>query len=482
MTLRSRDHLDQLAPLGGAGGPQLLVRDRVDRGPGRRVGGVVHPARAEVAVEQLAHRHADPGGDVDAVGDMGDRHVADLAVRPQVVPHLARDFAVAGADAVGAAARAERELRHAERLGGLVGVGAAAADERVHVEPEVADERGEHAGDLRGRVGVVAGGHRRVGGEDRALARGGQGVLARHAVLGRRAGDLQPGQRRMALVEVDDAGLHAERVQHAHAADAEQRVLPQPDLGVADVKPRGDPAVRDAVLGPVGVEQQQRHAADVDPPHLGHDVAAHDGDGDRQRLAVVAGDERRGDAVGVRLDPVFVLPARAVDALAEVAVAVHEPDREHRHAAVRGLLENVAGQHAEATGVDRERAVDRVLGAEEGDGALLGHARGDHLRRAVGLDRALQRVDALEEALVLRQLGQPLGMRLLQLPYRVAEGQVPAPRVDVREQLGTTRCPGPPVVVCDRRERPEWFGQPRAQSDRRSAEVGGARVEQGAAV
>ena len=53
------------------------------------------------------------------------------AVGPQVVPHLARDLAVAGADAVGDPARAQRELGHAERLGLLVGVRAAAADERV---------------------------------------------------------------------------------------------------------------------------------------------------------------------------------------------------------------------------------------------------------------------------------------------------------------------------------------------------------------
>ena len=76
----------------------------------------------------------------------------------------------------------------------------------------------------------------------------------------------------MALVEVHDAGLDAERVQRAHAADAEQRVLREPQLGVADVQARRDPAVGDVVLGPVGVEQQQRDAADVDAPDLGDDL------------------------------------------------------------------------------------------------------------------------------------------------------------------------------------------------------------------
>ncbi len=354
----------------------------------------------------------------------------DRAVGPEVVPHLARDLAVAGADAVGAAAGAERELGHAERLGRLVRVRAAAAHERLHVEAEVAHQRRERARDLGGRVGVVARRHRRVGGEDRALARGGQRVLARDALLGRQAGELEAGERGVALVEVHDAGLDAERVQRPHAADAEQRVLPQPHLGVADVEPRGDPAVGDAVLRPVGVEQQERHAADVDAPDLGDDVAPDERHGDGERLAVAVGHERGGHAVGIGVDPVLVLPAGAVDALAEVAVAVHQPDRDQRHGAVGGLLEDVARQHAEAAGVDGERAVDGVLGAEERDGVLRRDAGGRDRRRALGLHRALQRVDALEEALVGREVLQAAGMRLLQLPDRVAERQLPALRVD----------------------------------------------------
>ena len=90
----------------------------------------------------------------------------------------------------------------------------------------------------------------------------------------------------MTLVEVDDPGLDAEGVQRAHAADAEQRVLPQPHLGIADVEARGDPAVAHAVLRPVRVEQQQRHATDVDAPDLRDDVAPGDRDGDRHRRAV----------------------------------------------------------------------------------------------------------------------------------------------------------------------------------------------------
>ena len=53
---------------------------------------------------------------------------------------------------------------------------------------------------------------------------------------------------------------------------------------------------------------------------------------DRDRLAVVARDERGGQAVRIGVDPVLVLPAAGVDALAEVAVAVQEADGDQRPA------------------------------------------------------------------------------------------------------------------------------------------------------
>ena len=84
--------------------------------------------------------------------------------------------------------------------------------------------------DLLGRVGVVAGRHRGVGGEHGALARrgdaGGQ-LLARVQLLGR---ELHRRERGVALVEMDHPGLDPERGERAHAAGAEQHVLGQADV------------------------------------------------------------------------------------------------------------------------------------------------------------------------------------------------------------------------------------------------------------
>src|SRR5438477_270043 len=78
------------------------------------------------------------------------------------------------------------------------------------------------------------------------------------------------------------------------------------------------------------------------------DLGLADRDRYGQRRPVAAGDERGRDALGIGIDPVLVLHAAGIDALAEVAAAVHQPDGDQRHGPVRGLFEQIARQHAEA--------------------------------------------------------------------------------------------------------------------------------------
>ena len=380
-----------------------------------------------MAVEQLAHRRAEPRRDVGAVGHVRDRHLVDRPVGPQVVPHLARDLAVALGDAVGDPARAQRELGHAERLRLLVGVRAAAPHELVRIDAQLGREPGQRLRHLRGRIGVVAGRHRRVGREHGPPPDGLERVLERAAgrlALGAR--QLQARERRVALVEVHDAGIDPERVQRAHAADPEHRVLAEPHAGIADVQPRRDPAVGQVVLRPVGVEQQQRHAADVDAPDLRDHLAVADRHRHGDRLAVRARHQRSGHAMRIGLDPVLVLPAGRVDPLAEVAVAVHQADRDEREPHVRGLLEDVARQHAETAGVDRQRLVDRELGAEERSRAVLGHRLGQERLVEPLVDRRLQRGDARGGSPRRRRAGRACRAAPLRAAGRGCRGTAPS--------------------------------------------------------
>ena len=90
-------------------------------------------------------------------------------------------------------------------------------------------------------------------------------------------------------------------------------------------------------------------------------------DGD---LHAVAQRDRHG--VRVEVGEALLLPAVGDEALAEVAVAVEEADADERHAEVARRLQVVAGEHAEAAGVLRERLGDAELGREVGDPARAG--------------------------------------------------------------------------------------------------------------
>ncbi len=72
----------------------------------------------------------------------------------------------------------------------------------------------------------------------------------------------------MALVRVEHLHVEAERLEHAHAAHAEEDLLLQPVLDVAAVEAVGDLAHVGFVVVDVGVEEVERCTADVRSPHL----------------------------------------------------------------------------------------------------------------------------------------------------------------------------------------------------------------------
>ena len=398
-----------------------------------------------------------------AVGDVADRDLVERAVGPERVPHLAGDLAVAARDAVGGAAQAQRELGDADGLALGVGVRPREPEDVAAGRAQLVDDRADRLLEQLDRVGVVARRDRRVRREDRARARGLDRLVGGHAGGDRLARELERRERGVALVHVDHAGVDAEPAEQPHPADAEQDVLGEPGRLVADVQARRDPALHLRVVGAVDVEQVERHAADVDAPDLGGDVLARDRDGERQDVAVVVGDERGGGPLGVGRDPVLVLPAARVDALAEVALLVHQADRDERQRAVRGLLDEVAGERAEPARVDRQRLVDAVLGAEEGDRMRrVDVVRRERLRELLAHDRLEQR-GAFDQPVVgggalegrLRHLGQQ--------PHRVLQRQLPARRVDRAVQLVPARQPAPAVVVGQPGQRCERLGQPLGQ-------------------
>ncbi len=151
-----------------------------------------------------------------------------------------------------------------------------------------------------------------------------------------------------------------------------------------------------------------------------------------------------------------MLPALAVEPLAEVALAVKQADADQGNVQVRGALDVIAGQHAQAAGVDGDGFVQAELGREIRDrprpqNAGVGGAPGAvrlqvfALPPVVVIDAAVQHQLA-RAALHFRQrhLAEQGQGIVIELP--------PAHRLQFAEQGDGIVIPAPPQIA---RERPQ---------------------------
>ena len=313
---------------------------------------------------------------------------------------------------------------------------------------------GECVAEGLGLVGLVPGRHGRVGREDAPLARPRERVVERGSRGDVVRGELERRERRMPLVEVQDAGLDPERPERAHGADPEQPVLSEARERVPLVEAGGDPPVDGVVLVELRVEEVERDAADLDAPHVERDVPARERERQAERRPVVRQDLHGREVLGDDLRPVLVLEARAVDALLEVALAVEEADADDGQGEVARLLEDVPRERSQAAGVDRERRMDAELRADEGDRAV--ETLDMRVRPgAIVLEHLRQPRDALTDRDVT---GGGLGrvrQEVLELAHRVAAVELPREWVERAEELGAVGVPRPAVVERDPRERRE---------------------------
>jgi hypothetical protein len=200
-----------------------------------------------------------------AVGHVADRHLVPRPAGEQRLEEPPAHLPVQLADAVDATTRPDGEEGHVEHV--FLGAGAE-FQKALQRNPQFRGVLGQvFAHEVRGEP-IEARCHRRVGGEDVPRPGGGHGFVEVDAVvLHVAAGALQGGEGRMALVEMTDLRLDAQRSQHPPASDAQDEFLLQPHLGAAAVQFAGDAPVGGSVHEVVGVEQVEHHSSG---PHLPH--------------------------------------------------------------------------------------------------------------------------------------------------------------------------------------------------------------------
>ena len=162
--------------------------------------------------------------------------------------------------------------------------------------------------------------------------------------------------------------------ERAKAADAQQQFLANAGARVAAVQARGGLAIFGRIAFHVRIEQQQIAAAHLHLPHLGANRRAARVNLHHHRLAVDADGRLHRQLVDVGFEILLVLPAGRVETLQEISLAVEQADADQRNVQIRGALDVIARQDAQAAGVNRQRLVQAELGREIGHRPRPQHA------------------------------------------------------------------------------------------------------------
>ena len=151
-------------------------------------------------------------------------------------------------------------------------------------------------------------------------------LLQRHLARSAQLADaLDRAEEAVALVEVKDTRIKTERAQGPHATDAEHDLLTEAPVGLGHVEPVGDVAEVERVGLQIGVEQEERHPADLGAP----DGYAHTALADRRLdLDIRQLAHRQLGATVLEVD--LELAAAAIDVLPPKALPVQETHRDQR--------------------------------------------------------------------------------------------------------------------------------------------------------
>ena len=420
------EEVDQLPLLLGVCAPQLAVA------------GISFTPRRE----GCPHRLRLPGRQVHAV-----RHRSDV-LPDRVTPGRRSGPSVQPADRGHDRGLPQAEGGEVERVTQRVVRPASQLRQALRSEVDVRGHRPDELAGQRRVVALVARRDRRVEGHHHVPAGAGQRIGAAQVRVGvaQHPRPRQEDQRRVSLVEVPDRRHDAERVERPRRANAEQQLLGQPLPAIGDVQLIGDPLVLGLVARQVGVQQQDRHPPDLSDPHRHADRTPGQVHRDLQRLAVggCRPPERHVRRIERGLE--MLLPTVGVDSLAEVPAVVERADTDERQTSVRCGLAQVAGQDTQPAGVDRQRLVERELGAQVGDAAGEIRAQPGRIVVDVPLQPATDGVRVQHEAIVVGQLGPAFVGGVAEDVDRVS-GPGPGVRIDPGEEPEGFRMPGPPQVL-----------------------------------
>jgi hypothetical protein len=344
--------------------PKLAVVDVLNAVPDFGFAASQMPSRAEMAIVEAKHLRRQPGGNMHAVGNVSDRNRVFQFAGRKSGPHGARDFAMQRGNRIGAARELQAEHGHAETFV-AVGILASQRHEGFLGKTESLAQRPEVLFDQIGVEAIVAGGHGSVGGENHFPGNARHGLIEADALFFHAlANRFEHRKSAVSFVQVKNAGRDAQRFQSAQAADAQKQFLMHAHAAVASVQTRGHVAVFGVLPSTSESSRNRSTAANFHAPHFGVDRTMARIDLHYHRPAVGADGRFHGQLIDIGLEILLALPAVAIQALAEISLAIKQADANERDAEIGGALDVIAGQNSEAAGIDGQRFVHAKFGGE----------------------------------------------------------------------------------------------------------------------
>ena len=434
--------------------PEFAVVHVVDALPNLGLAAAQVPSRAEMAIVKAEHLRRQPGGDMHAVGNVSDGNRVFQFVRKKAGPHGAGDFTVQRGNRIGAPRELQAEHGHAETFVAF-GMLAPQGHESFPGKTEALAERTEVLFDEIGIEAIMAGGHGSVGGEDHFTGNPRHGLLEADALFFHAlANGFEDHKCAMSFVQVQDARGDAERFQSAQTAHAKEQFLMHAHAAVAPVQARRHLAVLGGIAFHVGIEQKQIATAHSNAPDFCADRTMTGIDLHHDRSAVFPDGRFHGKLVDIGLQVLLVLPAIAIEALAEIGLAIKQAYADEGDAEIGGALDVIPGQNSKSAGIDGQRLMHAKFGGKISHGTGPQHTG---VARAPGALRILilaQAAIGVVDAAVQGEFGathfESVERILVQQRDRIVIELTPARRIEIAEQAGGIVIPAPPQVAGQR--------------------------------
>ena len=353
--------------------PYILIGSLPDTVPQLETILIPQDALADALLHKVSPRGSHPGRQVDAIGHVAYVKLLGEVSLPDGGKHLPGDLTMQLADAISLLAGIESKDAHGEFLM-RPGVLSPKVDQLLMRNVELIGIVTHILREERLIEVVVTGRYRCVAGVETGGAYQLQRLIEVETALYHMRHTLQPHKGSVTLIGMVDIGLDAEETKHLDTTDAEHILLFHTILPVTAIELMGDLSIPLRVLSNVGIHQVELHPPHVHAPDLSRHLVAIEGHTKHQGSAIVVTHQREGQVLKVLCLILSHLLSVSGDLLIKVAVAIEEADTHHIGAEVTRLLDVVACQDPETTGVDLEDIGDPILHAEVGDrGEVVPH-------------------------------------------------------------------------------------------------------------